>query len=221
MVGRTQAIERRVENTAGERSGCKTKHCWGFNIATKKWSRTPTLSKLTAGRLHPSSKSGSDLIISCGDLRLVGFTRHRKVVQNPHSRGLVGGPAARWGDVPKVAPEPLPYMVLHAVWLSALRLDGVVFQKVAPELLPCIGDAGQLVFLLLHRGPAARWGGVPKVGVVFQKVAPESPLCILLLLRQLDVRFAWKIPSSYIHYVQIHYLGNKEIKIKTKILKQT
>ena len=84
-----------------------------------------------AGRLHPSSKSGPDMIISCGDLRLVGSTRHQKVVQNPHSilsrsgwwscgsvgwcyngctrtltiygvaRGLVGGPAARFGGVPK------------------------------------------------------------------------------------------------------------------------
>ena len=41
-----------------------------------------------AGRLHPSSKSGPDMIISCGDLGLVGSNRHRKVVQNPHSRGL-------------------------------------------------------------------------------------------------------------------------------------
>ena len=84
-----------------------------------------------AVRLHPSSKSGPHMIISCGDLRLVGSTRHRKVVQNPHSislrsgwwplgsvgwclkgctrihtiysvaRSLVGGPAARWGGVPK------------------------------------------------------------------------------------------------------------------------
>ena len=84
-----------------------------------------------AGRLHPSSKSGPDMIISCGDLRLVVSTRHRKVVQNPHfilslsdwwpcgsvgwcskdctrtltiygvARGLVGGPAARWGGIPK------------------------------------------------------------------------------------------------------------------------
>ena len=38
-----------------------------------------------AGRLHPSSKNGPDMIISCGDLRLVGSTRHRKVVHNPHS----------------------------------------------------------------------------------------------------------------------------------------
>ena len=42
-------------------------------------------------------------------------------------RGLIGGPAARLGVVPKVAPEPSPYMVLCAVWLVALRLGGVVF----------------------------------------------------------------------------------------------
>ena len=39
-----------------------------------------------AGRLHTSSKSGPDMIISCGDLRLAGSTRHRKVVQNPPLR---------------------------------------------------------------------------------------------------------------------------------------
>ena len=78
-----------------------------------------------AGRLHLASKSGPE----------------------PHSRGLVGGPG-----VPKVAPDPSPYMVLRAVWLVALRLDGVVFQKVAPELLRCIGDAGRLVFSLSSRG---------------------------------------------------------------------
>ena len=27
-------------------------------------------------------------------------------------------------------------MMLRAVWMVALRLDGIVFQKVAPELLP-------------------------------------------------------------------------------------
>ena len=74
MVGGTQATETRVKNTAGERSGCKTKHCaggggGGLGVAIKKWSRTPNLSKLT------------HMIISCGDLRLVGSTRHRKVDQ--------------------------------------------------------------------------------------------------------------------------------------------
>ena len=80
-------------------------------------------------------------------------------------------------------------MVLRSVWLVALRLDGVVVQKVAPELLPCIGNAGRLVFSLFRRGPAARWDGVPKVGVVFQKVVPESPLCILL---------TWYVASPYL-----------------------
>ena len=68
---------------------------WGWlGFAIEKWSRPPTLSKLThmiiscgvkAGRLHQLSKSGPDMIISCGNLRLLGSTRHRKVVQNPHS----------------------------------------------------------------------------------------------------------------------------------------
>ena len=43
------------------------------------------LRRPTACRLHQSSRSGPDMIISCGDLRLVGSSRHRKVVQNPHS----------------------------------------------------------------------------------------------------------------------------------------
>ena len=65
----------------------------GLDVTIEKWSRTPTLSKLThviiscgdlmAGRLRPSSKSGPDMIISCGDLRLAGSICHRKVVQNP------------------------------------------------------------------------------------------------------------------------------------------
>ena len=89
IVGGTQATERRVKNTAGERNGRKTKHCWGLGVAIKKWSRHDDfLRRPKAGRLHPSSKSGPDIIISCGDLRLVGSTRHRKVSQNP---GLVGG----------------------------------------------------------------------------------------------------------------------------------
>ena len=72
---------------------------------------------------HPPSKSGPE---------------------SPHSRS---SPATRLGGVPKVAPEPSPYMVLRAVWLLALRLDGVVVQTVAPEL-------DEVVF--------QNWGGVPK-----------------------------------------------------------
>ena len=56
---------------------------------------------------------------------------------------------ARWGGAPKVASEPSPYMVLRAVWLVALRLDGVVFQKVAPEPPTCI--------LLNKNRSATRW----------------------------------------------------------------
>ena len=72
------------------------------------------------GRL--SSKSGPDMIISKAG-RLYPSSK-----SGPESRS---GPTARWGGVPKVAPEPSPYLVLRAVWLVAL-----VFQKVAPELLP-------------------------------------------------------------------------------------
>ena len=96
-----------------------------------------------------SSKSGPDMIISCGDLRLVGSTCHQKV---SHTRCL--GPAARWGSVPKVPPEPSPYMVSRAVWLVAL-----VFQKVAPE--PPTWPVGVLV--VAPMGWCSKsWGGVPK-----------------------------------------------------------
>ena len=88
----------------------------------KMWSRhNYFLRRPKAGRLRPSSKSGPEYRIP-----------------TLYYRGLVGGPAARWGGVPKDAPEPSPYMVLRVVWLVALRLDGVVFQKVAPEPPPCI-----------------------------------------------------------------------------------
>ena len=78
------------------------------------------------GRL--SSKSGADMIISCGDQRLVGS--HRKV---SHSRGL--GPATRWGGVPKVAPELLPWPVgvLVVATMGGFPKVRVVFQKVVPE----------------------------------------------------------------------------------------
>ena len=108
---------------------------WSAPPVIEKWSRYDYfLRRPEAGRLQPSSKSGPE---------------------PPLSRS---GPAAPCGGVPKVVQEPSPYMVLRAVWLVALRLDGVVFQKVAPELLPCIGDAGRLVFSVLRR-----W-------VVFQKL---------------------------------------------------
>ena len=66
MVQNPQATEK-------ERSGCKTKHCWGLggvgSVPPSKSGPEPPLSKLT------------HMIISCGDLRLVGSTHHRKVVQ--------------------------------------------------------------------------------------------------------------------------------------------
>ena len=112
-----------------------------------------------ASRVHPSSKSGPDMIISCGDLRLVGSTRHGKMVQNPHIRGLV------------------------------LLLGGVVFQRLHqnPHHIWCCARSGwwpcasmewcskklhqnsypgRLVFSLLRRGSmgwcSKRLGGVPK-----------------------------------------------------------
>ena len=73
------------------------------------------------------------------------------MVQNP---GLIGGPG-----VPKVTPEPSSYMVLRAVWLVALRLDGVVFQIVAPEFLPW--PVGVLVVAPVG-WCSKSWVGVPK-----------------------------------------------------------
>ena len=64
----------------------------------------------------------------------------KKWHQNPHPVLSRSGwwPCGSLGGVPKVAPEPSPYMVLPAVWLVALWLDGVVFQNVASEPPPCI-----------------------------------------------------------------------------------
>ena len=95
------------------------------------------------GRL--SSKSGPGMIISCGGLRLVGSTRHRKVVQIRGlalrlggmlfqrtltiygvARGLVGGPAA---------PKSCTRTPTLAGWCSRCCADGLVSQS---------------------------WGGVPK-----------------------------------------------------------
>ena len=115
-----------------------------------------------AGRLHPSSKSSSDMIISCGDLRLVGSTRHRKVIQNPpRSGGSVGWCSKGCTRILTIYGVACGLVGGPAGWCS---------KKLHQNSYP-----GRLVFSLL-----CRWGGVPKVGVVFQKVVPESPLCILL-----------------------------------------
>ena len=153
------------------------------------------------------------MIISCGDLRLVGSTRYRKVVQNP---GLVGGPG-----VPKVAPESLTiYGVERGLvggWLMVW-----CFKKLHQNSYP-----GRLVFSLFRRGSmgwcSKSWGGVPKSctrtptlagwcsrccadGVVFQKlgwcskkVVPES----LRLDGVVFQKFGWcskncpRIPTLY------------------------
>ena len=124
-------------NTAGGsvgRARCRHQKVVQSPLSVQADTHDYSLRRPKAGRLHPSSKSGPVMIISCGDLRLVGSTRHPKVVQNLHSillrsglwpcgsvgwcskgcprtltiygvaRGLVGGPAARWGGVPKGGP---------------------------------------------------------------------------------------------------------------------
>ena len=177
MVGGTQATESRVKTLlgmGGGRSGCKPNTAGG-SVQNSHSVQADThdyfLRRPKAGRLHPSSKSGPDMIISCGDLRVVGYTRHRKVSQNPDSilwrsgwwpcgsvgwcskgctrtltiygvaRGLVGGPAARWGGVPKSCTRtPTQY---RRCW----PVGGFV---VAPG--PC-GSMGWC---------SKSWGGVPK-----------------------------------------------------------
>ena len=67
VVQNPQATEREREVVVNQ---TLLRAWWGgLAAAIKKWSRTPTLSKLT------------HMIISCGDLSLVGSTDHRKVVQ--------------------------------------------------------------------------------------------------------------------------------------------
>ena len=69
-------IEDRVKNTAGERRGCKTKHCWGLSVAIEKWSRTPTLSKLT------------HMIISCRAALIEKWCRHDYFLRRPKAGRL-------------------------------------------------------------------------------------------------------------------------------------
>ena len=69
MVGGTQATERRVKTLLGEEVVVKPNAAWGSVSPSKSGPEPPTLFKL------------EHMIISCGDLRLVGSTRHRKMVQ--------------------------------------------------------------------------------------------------------------------------------------------
>ena len=79
------------------------------------------------------------LVVAPGPSGSVGWcSKSCTRIPSLYYRGLAGGPSARWGGVPKVAPEPLPYMVLRAVWWVAQRLDGVVFQKLHQNPPPCI-----------------------------------------------------------------------------------
>ena len=78
--------------------------------------------------------------------------RHRKVVQNPHfvqadtHDYFLRRPKAGWlHPSSKSGPESPLYII--TLWLVALRLDGVVFQKVAPEPPPCI-----LLYALIWTG---------------------------------------------------------------------
>ena len=125
-------------------------------------------------------------------------------------------------------------MVLRAVWLVALRLDGVVFQKVAQEPPPW--PVGVLVVAPMGwcckklsqnpngsmgwcskswggapkncpRIPAARWGGVLKVGVVFKKVVPESPRLDGVVFQKLG--WCSKNVSQNPHYV--YYSGSTPV----------
>ena len=148
------------------------------------------------GRL--SSKSGADMIISCGDLRLVGSYRNcplswswpcgsvgwcckgctRTLTIYGVARGLVGG-----SGVPKSCTRT-PTL---AGWCSRCCADGVVLGLCSKKLSQ--NPHGSMGWCSKSWGgarkgcpriPTARRGGVSKVGVVLQKVVPESPLCTLL-----------------------------------------
>ena len=114
------------------------------------------------------------MIISCLDL--VGS--HRKVVQTLLFLAVTKGSArqcptlavwARWGGVPKVAPELLPWPVGVLVVVSMGWCWGGV-PKTCHRILD--GVVCSKIWGGCPRIPTARWGGVPKVGV-FQKVVPE------------------------------------------------
>ena len=84
-----------------------------------------------AGRLHPSSKSGPGMIISYGDLRLVGSARHQKVVQNPHSILLRSGwwPCCSVWWCSKDCTRTLTIYGVARGLIGALRLDGWCSKK--------------------------------------------------------------------------------------------
>ena len=210
MVGGIQATERRVKNTAGERNGCKTKHCWGLSVAIEKWSRTPTLSKLT------------HMIIDCRAALIEKWCGHDYFLRRPragrlrpsvsHSRGLgsVGWSSKGCTGTPTLAGWCSRCCVdgVFFGWCSktlsqnprwgGVSKVGVVLQKAVPESSMgwCFKSWGgapkrcpRMAWCSKSLGgvpkscpriPTARWADVPKVGVVFQKVVPESPLCILL-----------------------------------------
>ena len=72
-----------MKNTAGERSGCKTKHCWGSVSPSKSCQEPPTLSKLT------------HMIIYCraalidGDMIILAAPKAGRLrLSVSHSRGL-------------------------------------------------------------------------------------------------------------------------------------
>ena len=120
------------------------------------------------GRL--SSKSGPDMIISCGDekcstltvlaLRLGGVMSQR-LHQNPHHIWWCA-----WSGWWPWCSKKLHQIPTLAGWCSHCCTDRLVFQK--------MGWCSKKLF----QNP--QFGGDPKVGVVFQNVVPESQLCILL-----------------------------------------
>ena len=122
------------------------------------------------------------MIISCGDLKLVGSARQCPTLAVCSSVG--------WCSKGNTRTPTL------AGWCSRCCVDGVVFQKVVPEgwcskswggapnNCPRIPTArwGGVSKVGVFQKVVPEWGGVPKVGVVFQKVVPESLLCILLFI---------------------------------------
>ena len=102
-----------------------------------------------AGRL--SSKSGPDMIIACGDLRLSSKS----------------GPESRSGWWPWCFKSCTRTLTIYGVACGLIGGPGVPKSCTRTSTLAGWCCAG------------ARWGGVKKIWVV-QTVVPESPLCILL-----------------------------------------
>ena len=170
-----------MKNTAGERSGCKTKHCWGSESPSKSCPESPTLSKLT------------HRIISCRAALIEKWCRPDYFLWRPkagrlrpsvtHSRGLgsVGWCSKGCTRTPTLAGWCSRCCVDGLVlgWCCPRILDGVVFQTLgwcSKKLSQNTRWGGVPKVGVVFQKVVQKWGGYPKVGVVFQNVVPESSM---------------------------------------------